>query len=704
MILGVQYYRAPFPNQKYWEDDFRKIKDSGLNAVQLWLLWGWIEAKPGRFDFSDYDRLFDFAAKYDLKVVASTIAEIQPLWIFREEPGCEMIDCNGNRVISSLRLECNFGLTPGGCTDHPGVRDRMMHFIQTVGEHFKNHPALHGWDIWNELRWCVQSEALVCWCPHTLAAWKRWLQCKYETLEKLNETWQRRYICWEDVQACIRKPDRTYTEYMAWQHFITDRSNAHCEDRYRAMRAIDTVHPITAHGDSPSPLYGDNSLVTALHRGNDWEMASALDGIGCSSFPLWQGIDDATFGTRIEMVASAANGKQIWLSELQGGRASTGFKLFQPVPGVKQQHWVWTGFGCGADVVLFWCWRDEVFGRESAGFGLNGRDGMAEERLAAMKASGKVLMDNEDLFANYRPEKADAAIFFNPQDYYIAWAQEHSSEIIKKGMRGYARAFVRNALGYRFVEASHLDALAGLKLLILPHSIVLDDTQGEIILEFVKAGGTLVCESECGAFSPAGFYRYPEERFLAKADIVELGRRACLEERLDISFESTTFRLQESQWATVLPENIPGMEIMARQAEGVLAARISYGKGQIIYLGSYFGYMGNEDDSEWERFIARIADCAGCSRKISVLSPVPDKSGFLYFRSGYSGNQRLLFLFFPENCQHAELDITNIPETRFKDLYTGQCFVSVSKGRRKILQVKPTRFGLALLVSEEASL
>ena len=57
MNLGVQYYRPPFPETKYWEDDFKRIKDSGLNTVQLWVIWAWVEAKPGHFDFDDYDRL-----------------------------------------------------------------------------------------------------------------------------------------------------------------------------------------------------------------------------------------------------------------------------------------------------------------------------------------------------------------------------------------------------------------------------------------------------------------------------------------------------------------------------------------------------------------------------------------------------------------------------------------------------------------------
>ena len=81
MHLGVQYYRAPFPEERYWDDDFARIKDSGLHVVQLWVLWSWVESKPGAFRFDDYDRLVALAAKHGLGVVLSTIAEVQPYWI-----------------------------------------------------------------------------------------------------------------------------------------------------------------------------------------------------------------------------------------------------------------------------------------------------------------------------------------------------------------------------------------------------------------------------------------------------------------------------------------------------------------------------------------------------------------------------------------------------------------------------------------------
>lgn len=59
MFIGTQYYRPPFPDKKYWNDDLSLIRDTGLTAVQLWACWGWIEPKLGEFNFADYDDLWE---------------------------------------------------------------------------------------------------------------------------------------------------------------------------------------------------------------------------------------------------------------------------------------------------------------------------------------------------------------------------------------------------------------------------------------------------------------------------------------------------------------------------------------------------------------------------------------------------------------------------------------------------------------------
>ena len=169
MNLGVQYYRAPFPEQKHWEGDLKQIRDSGFDTVQLWVLWAWVESRPGHFDFEDYDRLTALADKNGLKVIISTIAEIHPYWIHRAVPGSEMINHLGHQVISSNRAECNFGMTPGGCTDHPGVWEHMAAFLNVTVARYRGLSVLSGWDAWNELRWNVHSDGRVCFCvPHPL--------------------------------------------------------------------------------------------------------------------------------------------------------------------------------------------------------------------------------------------------------------------------------------------------------------------------------------------------------------------------------------------------------------------------------------------------------------------------------------------------------------------------------------------------------
>jgi len=61
MILAAQYYRPPFPERRYWKEDLDGMKDAGLNALQLWVLWSWVEPEPGRFVFDDYDDIVDKA-------------------------------------------------------------------------------------------------------------------------------------------------------------------------------------------------------------------------------------------------------------------------------------------------------------------------------------------------------------------------------------------------------------------------------------------------------------------------------------------------------------------------------------------------------------------------------------------------------------------------------------------------------------------
>lgn len=651
--LGAQYYRAPFPDSRYWEDDLRRMKDAGLNTVQLWVLWAWVEAKPGRFVFDDYDRLVELAGKQELQVVLSTIAEIQPYWIHREVPDSEMVTNMGIKVVSSNRGECHFGLTPGGCTDHPGVWTRMRAFLEAVGRRYAPIQHLAGWDSWNELRWNVHADGVVCYCPHTVQAYRDWLDRRHGGLDGLNAAWKRRYGQWDDVLPG-KVAGRPYTEMMAWERFLTWRACEHGKARYEVLKGIDARHLVTLHGGAPTPEYG--GVGGTLAQGNDWSFADVLDGIGCSSFPKWFHSDDAEFGMRIEFVRSAARGKHVWLSELQGGRSAQGFEIHEPVDALSQQRWVWNGLACGADTILFWCWRDEVFGGESGGYGLIGLDGLAEERLAALRVTGKVLREHGEMLSGYRPAVGTFGVLFSPQSYYYYSAQDGHASKAMDAIRGVSRALVRRSIPFTLVEEEHLEALKGLRVLYLPRSTALSDKTKAALLAFAQDGGTLVVESECGAFSDTGFYAYPEDRFLAQAaGLREVGRRQLPDNKWVVQLDGKPVTMNVLQWLTPLVD-APRLHAHAVDNDGALLATAPLGKGKVVYCASYPAEAyrlkfnaGFEDYLEW------AARAAGWSPEVEVVAPATTAESFLYVKYGFADGCRVLFVFFDPSHTEARL-------------------------------------------------
>ena len=114
------------------------------------------------------------------------------------------------------------------------------------------------------------------------------------------------------------------------------------------MHAADPGHPIVAHCGAPSLFSTGEDFEQALARGNDWDLADALEGFGSSHFPVWLGISEVDLGARIEAVRSAVGPKPMWVSELQGGSGRNAIEVTGPVPAAIQQRWVWSAIGRGA--------------------------------------------------------------------------------------------------------------------------------------------------------------------------------------------------------------------------------------------------------------------------------------------------------------------------------------------------------------------
>jgi beta-galactosidase len=650
--LCTQYYRPPFPDRARWREDLAQIRATGFDAIVLTASWAWIEPEPGVYEFGDFDELVELAAEAGLQVVLNTWSELQPVWIHRVVPDGHMVDHMGRAVISSPLSYAQFGIMPGGCTDHPEVRERAGRFLTATAEHYAGAANLLQWDCWNEIRWMTQSDGYVCHCEHTVARFRDWLREQHGDLDGLNAAWRRRYRTWDDV-APVKLPTRTYTDAMAFQAFLAHRVLGDLRWRRDAVRAGDPERPIVAHTAFPSAWCAGESFEyePALARGNDFELAAELDGFGSSYFPAWIHPSPADFGARIEATRSAAGEREHWIAELQGGAAGHGLQPMQPVPGDRQARWIWNGVARGVKGVAFWCWRDEVFSRESAGFGIVGDDGHREERLAALRRTSALFAEHAELLDAYRPAPARVGVVLEPDTYRLDWAGTLGAGLTASGsdrfqashgVQGYLRALERLQVPYDVVDPVRSGDLAGYDAIVMPWPLVVDEEFGGRLLAWVRDGGTLLAEAELDAFTPTGLYRYPAERPFANAlGIESLGRRPLGGRPLAYALDGVRGELPEATWVTPLRAD-GDADVLACDARGATVVRRSVGAGRVVAIGTHPGTAyWHARDAGFERFLHAVLERAGA---LALLRCDHGDGEVVQWRIGRSGETTLLFV------------------------------------------------------------
>jgi len=241
-IFGAQYYRAPTPEPDCWETDLARMEAMGFNAVKFWVQWRWSHREPDRFSFDDLDSLMDLAQTHGLQVTLNVIMDVAPIWLYDLYPDGKQVMNNGRIVEPYAVAHRQIGGHPGPCYNHPGTLQSRKRFMAATVDHFKSHPALGMWDVWNEPELCFPQrnpdvQTLVCYCPHCRDKFLDWLKQKYSSVEHLNQVWGRCYEGWAQVE--LPRNPHTVTDFMDWREFHIDTMTG--EAHWRLANAEDSV-------------------------------------------------------------------------------------------------------------------------------------------------------------------------------------------------------------------------------------------------------------------------------------------------------------------------------------------------------------------------------------------------------------------------------------------------------------------------------
>lgn len=595
LIFGAQYYRAPSPPEKDWDRDLARMSELGFNTVKFWVQWRWNNPQEGKFYFNDIDRLMDLAGKHKLRVMLNTIFDVAPAWIYRKYPDASMVTLDGRKVGPQTQPHRQIGGL-GLCFNHEEAMEHLFAFLRETVERYKNHPALEIWNVgsepeltssMSELRLYADDAGkmgdMLCYCDICRSKFKNWLKMKYSEIDKLNDSWNRNYASFDDVELPITR--NTFNDLIDWRMFFVHTLGENVKRRFEIAKEADRgKHRLMCHHVF---VQGFPVVSTA----NDpWNVARFGDIHGITQ------MDDPMM---VDVLRSSARDKPVISAEML---MLPGYTLDLPktVDMNDVKRFVFTGIAANLKGFLFWQYRPELLGREAPTWGLTFPDGRETSWLQSYAEVGKVLQENSDLFLRVRPREAEVALVYNPENQIFAWASTGSEKSATGSLLGVHKALYDRNLNVDFIHPSDFDSgnFRRYKVIYFPFPYLLDEKIAESLKLWIHNGGALIAEAyfggwdkESGSHSRVipgyGF----DKVFKALQGVVEpadavKAPAVVLKKALPGAPAGTSAACSIVREALV-PD---GARVLAKFDSGEPAITMSeYGKGKAVLIGTYLG-------------------------------------------------------------------------------------------------------------------
>ena len=498
---GGVYFRKTNPPEEDWARDHQTAARIGANIFRHWFIWSAIEIVPGKYDWSDYDRMMDLAAKNGIKVVIAELVNCAPEWAFRKYPHARYLNSEGVPAHSEIWVSSGVGGLPGLCLDNPDVRTLGEVFLTTLIERYRNHPALFAYDLWNENTSIGGSPTrMYCYCEASKKRLREWLRSRYGTLEKTGKTWHRySYETWDDVE-----PPRSFSGYadsLDWLEFRVDNAYDQYDWRINLFRKLDPNHRIVAHGIAGTL----DDLPSSSH--NEWRSAKRVDIYGLTWIASRKGNEPWKQFHAMDLVRCGSRGKPFWHAEAEGGPL-----WMQPqVIGRKKEDGripdegdirIWNLISCagGAKGILYCRWRPLLDGPLFGAFGPLAMDGSMTPRSEMAGQIARWANSHADVWKS-NPIKGDVGIVFVPESETFNYVQQGSTEFYNQSICGAYQAFFDSNIQPDFVSIDDVDEY---KIVYLPYPVMLKEETANKLRRFVEQGGTLISEGLPGYFGDHG--------------------------------------------------------------------------------------------------------------------------------------------------------------------------------------------------------
>ena len=463
------------------------MKQAGITVVRMgestWSLW---EPRDGVFEYAWMDRVVDAMNKAGIKVILGTPTYSIPTWMAKEHPEMLARPMGGGETGYGMRQNMN--------TDDPNYRRYAQRLIVQLVEHYRNNPAVIGWQIDNETSSYGATNLSL------YPAFIDRLKKKFGTTDALNKAWFLNY--WgQDVNDWADFPTRdhaTSTSYkLEWTRFEQDRVTDFLTWQAGLIRAHRRPDQFVTQ-DFGSMMRTDV---------NEPNVAQVLDVISNNTYHGTQDRMDGEFQSLQGDFARSLKHANFLITETNA--QTTGWDSMSQLPPYDGQLRldVYTQTSSGANMIEYWHWASIHAGQETYWKGVLGHDLEPNRAYREVSRTAHELQRIGPHLANLSIHN-DVAILYSPDSNnaisfmpYI-----HSSDNWVPGVMSGAyaalvqqlhTAFYKANVGTDFVFTSTKD-FSQYKLLVIPMLYSADDALLQRIADYVHHGGHVLMTFKSG--------------------------------------------------------------------------------------------------------------------------------------------------------------------------------------------------------------
>ncbi len=589
-IYGADYYPEAWP-ERQWEQDARRMQAAGINFVRLGE-FAWVKMEPaeGRFDFAWLDRALQVLAAHGIRAVLGTPTAAPPAWLYAKYPDIAAVNREGIRYRFGSRR--NYSLL------NPHFLAATRAIVTAEAEHYKNNPAVLGFQIDNELG------NPYCYDHYCRAAFQAWLRRKYHRLDALNRAWGtifwgHTYTAWTEIPLPWNTLFGVVNPSLAldYDRFFSQTTRRYLDFQARILRRIAPAKAITTN---------EMGMFDAVDYSR---LNTAIDFAAWDNYPMFDQRHSDYFGPALahDLMRGSKAGRNFMVMEEEAGLPGwTTFWGRQAAPRLYRV-WAYQAIAHGADGVCYFRWRTSRYGTEQYWQGILDQDSVLNQRYRVIARMGREVRRLTPLIEGTRVA-ARIALLVSPASRWAFHIQPLTKNFdYNRQLERYYAAFRRRRANVDVVFPQQ--DFSRYKVLVAPSLFAASAGLARKLTRFVAAGGVLVLTYRSGVKDAHNVFtrRTLPGRFARLAGIAIHDYDPQTTQKQTILMAGA--RYPAGVWFDILTP--AGARVLATYGQNYYAGKPAatlnrFGRGAVIYVGTE-----PETDAFYDRLALLAAKQAG---------------------------------------------------------------------------------------------